>query len=190
MKLTVNSQDLGHAASVDTYGQFTGSDVDEQIIQSYNDEHGTDYNYDDFDWEYDHANIVKDLATERAALLETEVPAFKSVTVETTGSPREYNFSTDYAMFEIDYDEDMVEQFVTDNTDLWNEFYHDSGWWSQISWRDDNEETRDLVRMAKLNFYLDDFYRKHWEDYDPLYDIEYSVYFEHTRCKLDNKEIN
>ena len=190
MKITVNSQDLGLAASIDTYNQFTGGDIDDQIIQDYNNEHGTDYNYDGFEWDYDHAGIVKDLATERAALLEAEVPAFKSVIVKSTGSPREYNFSTDYAMLEIDYDEAMVEQFVTDNTDLWNEFYHDSGWWSQISWRDDNEETRELIRMAKLNFYLDDFYRKHWYDYDPLYEIESDTYFEHTRCKLNGEEIN
>lgn len=190
MILTVNSQDLGDAGSIDTYNQFTGGDIDEQIMQFYNEEHGTDYDYDDFEWNYEHAEIVKDLATERAHLLESEVPAFKSVKVKSTGSPREYNFSTDYAMFEIDYDEDMVEKFVGQDFNKWHEFYHDSGWWSTISWREDTEETRDLIRMAKLNYYLNAFYREHWDDFDPLYDRESDIYWEHTRCKLNGEEVN
>lgn len=189
MIITVNSQDLGRAATIDTYNLFTGGDVDEDIIQYYNEQHGTNYTYDDFEWDYEHAEIVKDLATERAILLETEVPAFKSVKVKSTGSPREYNFSTDYAMFKIDYDEDMVEKFVGQDFNKWHEFYHDSGWWSQISWREDTEETRDLIRMAKLNYYLDDFYKNQWVD-DPLFEKELDIYFEHTRCKLNGEEIN
>ena len=190
MKITVNSQDLGYAGNIDTYQTFTGEGTDEMIIQSYNEEHDTDYGYDDFEWDYDHAEIVRDLATKRAILLETEAPAINSVKVKSTGSPREYNFSTDYAMFEIDYDEDMVEKFVDQDFNKWHEFYHDSGWWPQISWREDTEETRDLIRMAKLNYYLNDFYRKNWEDYDPLYDEESGIYLEHTRCKHGDEVVN
>lgn len=189
MIITVNSQDLGDAGSIDTYNQFTGGDVDEDIIQFYNEQHGTDYNYDDFEWDYEHAEIVKDLANERAHLLETEVPGFNSVKVKSTGSPREYNFSTDYAMFEIDYDEKMVSDYINSHPE-YVDWYRDSGWYSVIEWREDTEAKQELVRMAQLNFYLNGFYKEHWYDYDPLYDKELDIYFEHTRCKLNGEEIN
>lgn len=189
MIITVNSQDLGDAGSIDTYNQFTGGDVDEDILQFYNEEHGTDYNYDDFEWGYEHAEIVKDLANERAHLLETEVPGFKSVKVKSTGSPREYNFSTDYAMFEIDYDEKMVSNYINSHPE-YVDWYRDSGWYSVIEWREDTEAKQELVRMAQLNFYLNGFYKENWYDYDPLYDKEMDIYFEHTRCKLNGEEIN
>ena len=190
MKITVNSQDLGYAGDIGTYQGFDGYGVDEMIIEDYNLHHYTQYDYDDFEWDYEHAEIVKDLAEERARLLQDEVPAFKSVKVKSTGSPREYNFSTDYAMFEIEYDEALVNKFVDSDFNKWHEFYHDSGWWSQISWREDCEDTQNLIRMAKLNYYLNDFYREHWEDYDPLHEVETDIYLEHTRCTKDGEQVN
>ena len=189
MIITVNSQDLGDAGSIDTYNQFTGDGVDESIIQYYNENHNTNYTYDDFEWDYEHAEIVKDLATERAYLLETELPGFKSIKVESTGSPREYKFSTDYAMFEIDYDEKMVSDYINSHPE-YVDWYRNSGWYSVIEWREDTEGKQELVRMAQLNFYLNDFYEEHWYDYDPLYDKESDIYWEHTRCKLNDEQVN
>ena len=189
--LTVNSQDLGRAATIDTYGMFDGGSIDDALIEWYNEEHNTDYNYDDFEWEYDHENIVKDLAKKRAEYLENDVDIIHSVKVLSTGSPREYNFSTDYAMFEIDYDKDAVDVYIYDHAEDWSEWYKNSGWYSTIEWRDDGDYKNELLEMARLNFYLDKWYdSSEWRDYDPLYEDENDIYYEHTTYKLKQGDDN
>lgn len=113
--ITINSQDLGEVGTIDTYQTFTGDQADENLISYYNEEHNTDYDYDDFEWEYDHAQIVSDLAERRSEFLESESPAIHKCIPVATGSPREYNFSTDYAMFEITYDEDIVWGYIKEH---------------------------------------------------------------------------
>lgn len=181
--LKVNSQDLGRAASIDTYGLFDGGEVDSNLIEWYNEEHNTGYNYDDFEWDYDHKSIVKDLAERRAKYLENDVDVIHSVKVLETGSPREYNFSTDWATFEIDYDKDAVDTYIYDHAEDWSEWYRDN-WYSTIEWREDGDYKDTLLEMARLNFYLDKWYDANWKAYDPLYEDEYDIYYEHTTYKL------
>ena len=153
--ITVNSQDLGDVATIDTYAMFKGDTVDEDLINWYNENHNTDYSYDDFEWDYDHAQIVKDLAKRRAEFLENESPAIHKCVPTTTGSPREYNFSTDYAMFEITYDEDIVENFIKENQEDYDRFYRDSGWYSHTEWRDDDDPHKaENIEISKLDYYL------------------------------------
>lgn len=189
MILTVNSQDLGYAGDIGTYQNFDGYGVDEMIIDDYNQEHNTDYNYDDFEWSYEHAEIVKDLAKERARLLQDEVDIIKSVKVIETGSPREYNFSTDWADFEIDYDSEAVDVFIYERPEQWSDFYR-RNWYSTIEWRDNGELKDELLQTARLHFYLHNFWEKNWEYYDPLREVESDIYLEHTRCYKDGVQIN
>ena len=108
--LRVNSQDLGEAGTIDTYTMYRGDDTDDMLINEYNEEHNTDYNYDDFEWDYNNKQIVKDFAELRAEMLESD-DAINSVKVLEPGSPKEYNYSTDWADFEIDYKERVVDDF-------------------------------------------------------------------------------
>lgn len=189
MKITVNSQDLGYAGDIGTYQNFDGYGVDEMIIEGYNQEHGTDYDYDDFEWDYEHAEIVKDLATERAKLLQDDVDIIKSVKVIKTGSPREYNYSTDWADFEIDYDSEAVDAYIYQHPEEWSDFYR-RNWYSAIEWRDDGEVKDEMLQVARLHFYLHHFWKDNWEDYDPLRDYESDIYWEHTRCTKDGEQVN
>lgn len=189
MKIIVNSQDLGYAGSIDGYQTFDGTGVDDWIIDSYNEAHGTDYSYDDFEWDYDNAGIVKDLATERARLLQDEVDIIKSVKVVATGSPKYYNYSTDWADFEIDYNSNAVDVYIYQHPEEWSDFYR-RNWYSTIEWRDDGEKKSRLLQIARLHFYLHHFWEEHWEDYDPLHEVESDIYVEHTRCYKDGEQIN
>lgn len=189
--ITVNSQDLGNAGTIDTYGIYKGEGVDEQIIDDYNEEHNTDYSYDDFDWNYDHKQIVKDLAEYRAKALENDVGIIHSVKVLETGSPREYNFSTDWAMFEIDYDEDEVEKYVKDTKEKYDGWYRDSGWYSSTEWRDDDDPRRaENIRIAKLDYYLNTKALPEFDDwYWSVAEHESEIYINNTEVTLkkDNK---
>lgn len=178
--LIINSQDLGDVATIDTYQTFTGDQADESLIDYYNEKHNTDYNYDDFEWDYDHAQIVKDLAERRAEFLKSESPAIYKCVPVSTGSPREYNFSTDYAMFEITYDDDLVEKFIKENQEDYDKFYQDSGWYSHTEWRDDDDERKgENIEMSKLDYYLNKTI-DHDTAYYALAEDEYEIYGSNT----------
>lgn len=187
--IIVNSQDLGDVATIDTYTMFNGGNVDEMLIGDYNEEHNTDYDYDDFEWDYDHAQIVKDFAKRRAEFLESESPAIHKCVPTTTGSPREYNFSTDYAVFEITYDDDLVEKFIKENQEGYNKFYRDSGWYSHTEWRDDDDEQKaENIEISKLDYYLNKTI-DHDTAYYALAEDEYEVYMNNTTMTLkDNNK--
>lgn len=186
--LTINSQDLGDVATIDTYQTFTGDQTDENLISYYNDEHNTDYDYDDFEWDYDHAQIVKDFAERRAEFLESESPAIHKCVPVSTGSPREYNYSTDYAMFEIDYDDDLVEKFIKENQEDYDEFYRSSGWYEHTEWRDDDDEQKaENIEMSKLDYYLNKTI-DHDTAYYALAEYEYEIYENNTTMKLNKKQ--
>lgn len=184
--LTINSQDLGEVATIDTYCMFNGETVDDMLIEDYNEEHNTDYNYDDFEWDYDHAQIVKDLAERRAEFLESESPAIHKCVSVSTGSPREYNFSTDYAMFEITYGDDLVEKFIKENQEDYDKFYRDSGWHEHTEWRDDDDEQKEEnIAISKLDYYLNKTI-DHDTAYYALADYEQEIYENNTKMTLKN----
>lgn len=182
--IIVNSQDLGYVATIDTYQTFNGDIVDEQMIEDYNEEHGTDYNYDDFEWDYDHKQIVKELAERRASFLENESDAIQKCVTLSTGSPREYNFSTDYGMFEITYDEDKVNDYIKEHKEEYEDWYRDSGWYSVTEWRDDDDKRKaENIEMAHLDYYLNKTIDNDTAYY-ALAEYENEIYWENTNMKL------
>ena len=189
--ITVNNQDLGDAATIDTYGVYKGENEDEMYIDWYNEEHHTNYDYDDFEWDYNHAQIVKELAEYRAKALENDVDIIHSVKVLETGSPREYNFSTDWATLEIDYDEDEVEKYVKDTKEKYDEWFKDSGWYYNTNWRDDDDPRKaENIRISKLEYYLNTKALPNFEDwYWSVAEYESEIYSNNTKATLkkDNK---
>lgn len=182
--IVVNSQDLGEVATIDTYGMFTGDQADENLVEDYNERNNTSYEWDDFEWDYDHDNIVREFAKIRAEFLEQSSDALKSVEVVSTGSPREYNFSTDYAMFEIDYDEGIVESFVKENQADYDRFYRESGWAAHTEWREDTDKRKaENIECAKLDYYLNKTIDRE-EAYYALAEEEYRIYEENTKMTL------
>ena len=182
--MTINSQDLGYVATIDTYNMFDGGDFEDRLIEEYSEKDYKNYEYDDFEWDYDHDQIVKDFAKARAEFLEAASDVIDKCEVETTGSPREYNFSTDYAMFKITYDEQKVNDYVEQHEDDYSTWYRESGWYEHTEWRDDDDEQKDENRkIARLDYYLN-----HTIDHDEalyaLGDLEAGIYMDNTNFKL------
>lgn len=184
--IIVNSQDLGDVATIDTYQTFTGDQVDENLVDFYNEDKGTDYTPDDFEWDYDMTGIVKDLAKLRAKALEQDSDVIQSVKVVGTYSPKEYNYQTDSADFEITYDEQTVYDYIEKHATEYAEWYKDSGWYSATEWRDDDEHKEQNRETARLAYYLNKT-MDHDTAYYALAEYEYDIYYEHITMKL-NKE--
>lgn len=80
---------------------------EEQEIESYNEEYGTNYGYDDFNFDYkDYENRVANKFVQR---IEKELKRFIQIGIEyeRISSPKEYNFTNDsiYIIVELDLDE-------------------------------------------------------------------------------------
>lgn len=183
--LKVNSQDLGEAGTVDTYAMYSGDDTDDMLINEYNEEHNTDYNYDDFEWDYDSKQIVKEFAELRAKILESD-DAINSVKVLETGSPKEYNYSTDWADFEIDYNERVVDDFCHEReSEKFSQYYGESGWQSTVAAKEDDDDKDRLYKIAMLSFYLNNKAFPTWEDkHYPMFERESEIYWENTKMTL------
>lgn len=182
--IKVNSQDLGNAGTIDTYGIYNGEDVDDMLVEDYNEDHGTDYGWDDFEWEYHHNDIVKDFAKLRADFLQNECDVIKECKVASSGSPRYYNFSTDYAMFEITYDEKAVDDYIAQHKEDYDEWYVHSGWYGATEWRDDDDWRKaENIEVAHLDYYLNKNIDQD-DAYTALAEHEMEVYVEHTEMKL------
>ena len=159
--ITVNSQDLGEVASIDTYQTYTSDGVEDMLINEYNEEHNTDYTYDDFNWEYDHETIVSELAEKRSAALESDSPAIQKCVPVASYSPKEYNYQTDSTDFEITYDENIVDEYIMEHDENYTEWYHNN-WAGTIEWRDEGDDKALLRKIAHLDYYLN----KTTYDYD------------------------
>lgn len=83
--------------TIDTYTMFTTDHTEENEIEHYNEMNETDLGYDDFDWDYDHAGILKGLAelSVESILGQIDTDIIKSIEVLETYSPQFYNFATD-----------------------------------------------------------------------------------------------
>jgi hypothetical protein len=84
--------------NIDTYQCFNGDSWVESEIEHFMEETGKDLDYDDFEWQYDHAGIVKALAEASAETVLDQLASdgvITGVDVQSVYSPREYNFATD-----------------------------------------------------------------------------------------------
>lgn len=188
--LTINSQDLGNAGTIDTYGTFDGSNVEDQLIEDYSERDYKNYGYDDFEWDYNHDQIVKDLAELRAETLQNDAEIIQSVEVVETGSPRYYNFSTDWADFKITYNEKTVEKYVKEHQEDYDKWYHESGWYTATEWMDKDDYRREhQIANSKLDYYLNHEVYKTWDDaYYPIAEHEWEIYENNITMTLkDNK---
>ena len=191
--IEINSQDLGDAATVDTYGTFNGDFEINTMIDDYNDEYrvinGRDYDYDDFEWTFNKDQIVRDFAELRAGFLENESEAIQKVVTLRTGSPKFYNYSTDYAIYEVTYDDDLVEKYVEKNKEDYDKWYRDSGWYEHTEWMDDEDRRKEEnIAISKLDYYLNKTIDSDTAYY-ALAEQEYEVYENNTTMKLkDNNK--
>ena len=116
-KIQIDNRDTDNI-HIDTYQMLTGEGADESTIDYERDERKDDsLTYDSFDWTYDHKQIVKAFALESISILENNVDKdiISSITLESTSSPRFYNYTTDGYVMNVTYNLVKLNEYVTAN---------------------------------------------------------------------------
>ena len=150
--------------TIDTYSTYLSDSYEEQEIEYYNETNETDYNYDDFDWKYNHKGLVQHLADSLLEQMRENIIDDVILKIEADGeawSPREYNFATDNASFIYTVNPEALEAYIADNAEAYETDKKKSydGFW----WRGDEDETR-------LAFYLEHKSVKDYTNEDNFYD--------------------
>ena len=184
--IVVNSQDLGDVGTIDTYQTFPGDAVCDNLVDFYNEDKGTAYTVDDFEWDFDIDQIVKDFAKLRAKTLEEDADVIQSVKVLGTYSPKEYNYQTDSADFEITYDEQTVYDYIEEHAAEYTDWYRSSGWYRATEYIDDEEYREKNREIARLDYYLNKIL-DHDTEYYAVAEQEFDIYYNNVTMKL-NKE--
>ena len=136
--------------SPDTYHLFNGDYEDERTLEWYGEETGLDIQWDDLDWDYNHSEIVRDLAEScmnwiAATLMEAGLESVTDVKLLDTWSPREYNFTSDGFEMEFTCDPEELRELTQDfDVDEWAAKYYRSydGFMSFVTGRMNDPEWR------------------------------------------------
>ena len=181
MKLTINSQDLGNIGTIDTYNCFTSSSAEDCLIDYYNQEHDTDYTYDNFEWDVDFSQVRDELASaSKSWLVENVLGKIVKNIGEITGtfSPSYYNFQTDSWEAEWDIDEIELAKYIDNHKEDYGVWYRDSSWAEHTDWRDDDDpkKTTNTI-IAMLGFWLKtEFSSDYYMDY--MYERSFEIWDE------------
>ena len=110
----------------DTYHLFTSEHFENIEIQYAVEVSGEDdLDYDDFDWEYDHSAIVREISETIAdviveKLVEIDLDSARDADVKDSWSPREYNFTSDGFEMEFTCDPKELRALTPDfNVEEW-----------------------------------------------------------------------
>lgn len=186
MKITIDNRDLPY--SIDTYGMFTGDSVDESESEHYRETYGlTDDEWQSLGFDYDHAGIVKDLATESISNLENAVvgQVVKSITLKDTKSPQFYNFTTDSYTAEWDIDETQLKKYILSRHNRFTKWVLDpENGYDQDKRNSDPE----YATLAMLEFYLLDQYTE--DDYNSeMWERESEIYFNNMNLDAESQKL-
>ena len=145
--------------TLDTYQTFNFENVEEQMMEYYNDLHQTEKNYDDFIWEYDTDTYLQDLAKSLVTLLNDNILDTVIEAVHYNGkaySPKEYNFKTDDTDLIFTVNEKNLDEYITKHETAYHteKLQDRPGFW----WMGNEAET-------KLAFYL---HHKTQNEYEPF----------------------
>lgn len=130
--------------SPDTYGLFTPEHFENIEIQYASEVSGQDdLDYDDFDWEYDHPAIVRNISETIAdaiveRLIENGLESATATEVIDSWSPREYNFTSDGFEMRFTCDPKELRSLTSDfNVEEWVRGYYRScdGFFSYVPGR-------------------------------------------------------
>lgn len=182
MKITIDNRDLAY--TIDTYGMFTGESVDEMESEHYRENYKlTDDEWTTIGFNYDHKDIVKDLAEFSIDVVTDGLTDYivKSVTLLETGSPQFYNYTTDWYTAEWDIDEVQLTKYIANRQSKYTEWVMESEWDLE---RRKSDEQYNLLAM--LDYYtintldLDSYNEAMWEH-------EPEIYFEHMQLDEESQ---
>ena len=121
MKLTLDNRDLLHV-HIDTYQMLTGDNFTELELEYQCEELKNDkLTYDDFDWEYDHKQIVEDFAKASIYIIEQGIKGedggdcITAVEYVSSTSPQFYNYTTDGYIMTVTVDTKKINKYIDAN---------------------------------------------------------------------------
>lgn len=161
MKTILNT--ISSPFTLDQYYTFTTDSVEEMILEWQKDD-GKPSTYDDYEWTYDMDAIHKKLASLWCEFVLDKYNQFmkdadviiKDCKVLSIHSPKYYNYTTDSADIEIQFDARKLNAFIKRNANDYIEFCWESSHYTSTPMDD---------YMEKLAFYMDSIAKiDDWED--------------------------
>lgn len=93
------------------------------VIYSYNQENGTNYEYDDFEWDYsEYENQIAINCCKAIEKLLKENNIIKSIKFQKVVSPKYYNFSNDSINIEVELNLGELVCFIANNKDSFSQY--------------------------------------------------------------------
>ena len=182
--------------SPDTYQCFNGDSWECREIEYWSEETGRELDWNDFDWEYDHAGIVRALAEEGVDIIagllkDAGLESVDNVSITNSWSPREYNFTSDGFEMELTFDPTELRDLTPDfDVDDWAHEHYSSrdGFLSFVIGRlDDDGWRRQLDAEFRIEYLLakDNPYNEAWDHFlMGLLDKEDRIYSENVKVTL------
>lgn len=122
MQITIDNRDTENI-HIDTYCMLRGDGYAEAELEYHSDEMkpGEFVTYDDFDWEYNHKQIVEDFAKASIEIIEQAISYTDYAKIITnieylaSGSPKFYNYTTDGYTMAVTVDEQALAKYIDEN---------------------------------------------------------------------------
>jgi hypothetical protein len=179
----------------DMYSTYNGDYFTERYLENM-EEDGQPSDYDDYDWTYDSSAVCRKLSEVGAQDVVNQLSSegiIRSVEVESTWSPREYNFATDSYKAVWEFDLDLLEAWAKENRFNDSEYvkkYHSSydGFMSYVEdWMEDERyvegSTLWLTLAAYLRMNLDLVQQE-----ESMREVEYEAWDETTTITLKTED--
>jgi len=161
-------------------------------IESYNEEYGTDLDWDNFEW--DNKQYMNDVCQKFCEVLTEKLheimPSIKTVKMQEIRSPQFYNFSNDAIDVEIIGTNKMmtdIRRYLKYNSSEWDKYLkvhytHYSGFWSSYpntadGWKNDTENYNEVEGHylgSILQFICDNEGLEEFEDF--YYEVMEGIY--------------
>jgi hypothetical protein len=188
MLIRINNKDLAY--TIDTYGMFTGENVDVQEAEHYREMFDlTDDEFNSIEFDYDHPGVVKDLAISSVGLLNDELvgSVVKSINLVSTGSPRFYNYTTDWYVAEWNLNTRKLEAYVQAKLGKFNSFLREH--WTTVYYAHGTEDfNKENYIVASLDFYTREEYSP--EDYlNSMFEHEHVAWYENTELTPASQDL-
>lgn len=170
----INNLDLAY--TIDTYGMFNGGeDLEHYEREYYQDEYNlTDEERDSLEFDYNHPAVVRQFAENSVNILHNELVEddgiIRSIDLETSTSPRFYNYTTDSYRATWTVDDVKLLEYVREHYDEFHKFASDE--WSSLEIFNLDDDTcieNDDLLVAMIDFYTrntleaDDYSMQMWE---------------------------
>lgn len=195
-KIIINNKDLD-VITIDMYQTFDMDREAEIEIEAFNDNHGTDYEYDDLDINYDFEAYRDALAKASIECMEDQLendPIIKKIELISSQSPRFYNYTTDSYTASFKYDPKKLIQWIRDHADDWLVYMKE---WDCIQY--DRKIRLDSLDLKKGTIEIDDpvwnendrkyvqnVVIKKLEDHDDISACMIAYYLKNTLYQVDH----